>query len=173
MHVHHPHHHHHPHDHDHHHHHHPHAHGHNRSGAAQWQVPHRPEGGAEAPSDPEARDLDLVEASFVEGFLGASDPTSFLRLAHIPFSAVDGRGRTLRLLRCEIEDVTDVGAVMPLMGGAAMRYDPLPKAFVSRRRRLALVYHDGFGLARLAFAEARALKATEAGAPLSLGPSRP
>lgn len=163
----------HPHGHDHDHghgHHHAHAPGHNRGGAAQWQVPHRADGGAEAPPDPQVRDLDLVEASFVEGFRSASDPTSFLRLAGIPFSARDDGGRTVHLLRCEIEEATDVGAVMPLMGGAAMRYDPLPKTFVSRRRRLAFVYHDGTGPRRLAFAEARSLRPAEEGAPLVLAP---
>jgi len=164
----------HPHDHDHRHghdHRHPHSPpGHNRNGAAQWQVPHRPDGGAATPPDPEARDLDLVEASFVEGFSRATDPTSFLRLAGIPFSATDANGRALHLLRCEIEEATDVGAVMPLVGGAAMRYDPLPKAFVSRRRRLSFAYHDGAGLVRLDFAQALALQAAQDGKPLMLAP---
>ena len=109
------------------------------------------------PSEPALQDLDLVEASFVEGFLAASDPTSFLRLAGIPFVATDADGHTLHLLRCEIEDRTDVGAVSPLMGGQGMRYDPLPKAFVSRRRSLAFAYHDGGAVRRLGFAAARAL----------------
>ena len=103
------------------------------------------------------QDLDLVEASFVEGFLAASDPTSFLRLAGIPFVATDADGHALHLLRCEIEDHTDVGAVSPLMGGQGLRYDPLPKAFVSRRRRLSFAYHDGSAVLRIDFAAARAL----------------
>ena len=41
-------------------------------------------------------DLDLVEMAFVEGFATATDPTSFLRLARIPFEAVDGRRRQAR-----------------------------------------------------------------------------
>ncbi len=52
----------------------------------------------------------------------------------------------------------------------AMRYDPLPKAFVSRRRRLAFAYHDGAGLVRLDFAQARALRAAQDGKPLMLAP---
>ena len=130
--------------------------GHNHpKAAAQWQVPHRREG-EPPPPDPE-RDLDLVEASFVEGLGGAGDPTSFLRLAKIPFVGVDGAGRRLHLLRVETESLTDVGAVSPLLGGMGVHYDPLPAPMVSRRRRLAFVYHDGRSLVRLDFAAARAL----------------
>jgi hypothetical protein len=110
------------------------------------------------PTPPAERDLDLVETSFVEGFGRAPDPTSFLRLASIPFVGVAADGRRLHLLRVEIEGLTDVGAVSPLLGGAGVRYDPLPARMVSQRRRLAFVYHDGRRIVRLHFAEARALR---------------
>jgi hypothetical protein len=160
----------HPHDHRHHHADHDHAHhdrahrahgpdpgpGHNRPKAAtQWQVLHQADNAD--PTPPAERDLDLVETSFVEGFGRASDPTSFLRLARIPFVGVDALGRRLHLLRVETEALTDIGSVSPLLGGEGMRYDPLPARMVSHRRRLAFVYHDGQGLMRLQFAEARAL----------------
>jgi hypothetical protein len=141
--------------------------GHNRPKAVQWQVAHRPEG-AEDPTPPAERDLDLVETSFVEGFLRAADPTSFLRLASIPFVGVDGDGRRLHLLRVEMESLTDVGAVAPLLGGAGVRYDPLPARLVSQRRRLTFVYHDGRGLARLDFAQARRLTDESAAAQFEL-----
>ena len=44
----------------------------------------------------------------------------------------------LNLLRVEVEDVTDVGSAVPLIGGQGMRYDPFPAKLVSRRRRLSL-----------------------------------
>jgi hypothetical protein len=132
--------------------------GHNRPKAAvQWQVPHRPEGGGADPAPPPERDLDLVESTFVEGFGRTSDPTSFLRLAGIPFVGVDGAGRRLHLLRVEMESLTDVGAVAPLLGGEGIRYDPLPASMVSQRRQLAFVYHDGRAIQRLDFADARRL----------------
>jgi hypothetical protein len=144
--------------------------GHNRpKAAAQWQVPHRPEA-AEEPAPPAERDLDLVEASFVEGFLRAADPTSFLRLASIPFVGTDGSGRRLHLLRVETESLTDVGAVAPLLGGEGVRYDPLPARLVSQRRRLAFVYHDGRSLQRLDFARARRLTDESAAARFDLAP---
>ncbi len=138
---------------------HPHARpGHNTvREAVQWQTPHLPPGHAHEPSTPHEHDLDLVEASFVEGFARCSDATSFLRLAGIPFAGVAADGRRLHLLRVEIEDLTDVGSAVPLLGGAGMRYDPLPEELVSRRRHLRFAYHDGTQLVRLGFAEARAL----------------
>jgi hypothetical protein len=141
--------------------------GHNRPRAAQWQVPHLPE--AADPTPPPERDLDLVETSFVEGFGRASDPTSFLRLAGIPFVGLDGTGRRLHLLRVEMESLTDLGAVSPLLNGEGMRYDPLPARMVSQRRRLAFVYHDGRQLVRLNFAEARMLADETAASQFSIG----
>jgi len=134
--------------------------GHNGArDAAQWQTPHLPPGHVEEPITPRERDLDLVEASFVEGFARCSDATSFLRLAGIPFVGIAGDGARLSLLRVEIEDLTDVGSAVPLLGGEGMRYDPLPEKLVSRRRHLMFVYHDGVRLVRLGFAEARTLAA--------------
>jgi hypothetical protein len=135
--------------------------GHNHAGGlhrvAQWQAPH-----LEHPHDAEAGgpepDLDLVETAFVEAFATASDPTSFLRLAQVPFRATTPDGAELSLLRVEVDDVTDVGSVMPHLGGESFRYDPLPAALVARRRRLRFVYGDGTVLRALNFAQVRGLK---------------
>ncbi len=142
------------HDHD-----HPHApHGHNRAERpAQWQTPHLPPGERTGPEAAPEPDLDLVAASFAEGFSHCSDPTSFLRLAGVPFAARDASGRRLNLLRVELHDVTDIGAVTPLLGGEGMRYAPLPAKLASRRRQARLVYHSETELVSLDFAAARAL----------------
>jgi hypothetical protein len=151
------------HDHDHHHH------GNGSAGAGhnhiaparstvQWQTPHKPH-------EPDAEhyhgetDLDLVEAAFVEGFSTTSDPTSFLRLARIPFEAGAAAGVKLMLLRVETDAVTDVGSVTPHLGGGPMRYDPLPAKFVGQRRRLRFVYFDGSGLRAMTLGEVRELSA--------------
>jgi len=106
--------------------------------------------GAAAPEP----DLDKVEKAFVDGFLAAADPTSFLRLAHVPFEMVRD-ATTLRLLRVEIDALTDVGSLTPHLGGGSFRYDPLPSNFVSQRRRLRFVFFDGTGLLALSYAEIR------------------
>ena len=133
--------------------------GHNHArpaqSGAQWQTPHQPD------QDPDHEhgepDLDLVEAAFVEGFAAATDPTSFLRLAQIPFEMMDGATKKLVLLRVETETAVDTGAVMPHVGGETFRYDPLPAALVSRRRSLRFVYFDGTKLCPLTLAMVREL----------------
>jgi hypothetical protein len=134
--------------------------GHNHAqplrGAVQWQTPHVPE-------EPDHRherrepDLDLVEMAFVEGFALAKDPASFLRLARIPFEASSSDGQKLVLLRVETDAVTDVGALMPHLGGGSMRYDPLPACMVTHRRRLRFIYFDGNAARTLNLAHVRLL----------------
>jgi hypothetical protein len=133
--------------------------GHNAAAQlAQWQEPHRHPG--EPGGQPEP-DFDLVEATFAENFPRASDPTSFLRLARIPFVGRQADGRTLRLLRVEYEEATDVGSVTPQVGGGTLRYDPLPAQMVSTRKRLRFVYEDAARLVRLTLGEARTLAEAE------------
>jgi hypothetical protein len=124
--------------------------------AAQWQTLHE-HGGHEHAHDTREADVDLVEAAFVEGFLEASDPTSFLRLAQVPFEANAADGAKLALLRVEIDAVADVGSATPHLGGGSFRYDPLPASMVSRRKRLRFIYFDGKGLRPLDLAQVRGL----------------
>ena len=136
---------------------HPHAHpaGHNSRGdAVQWQTPHDPD--ASLPQEGGEADLDLVEAAFVDGFRKAEDPTSFLRLAGIPFEGQQD-GKTLKLLRVESQQITDVASLTPYLGGQEFRHDPLPKALVGERSQLAFCYFDGQDVVNLSFAQARAL----------------
>lgn len=128
--------------------------------AVQWQTPHLPEPPHDHDHDHVEPDLDLVEKAFVEGFASASDPTSFLRLARVPFDAVTQDGTHISLLRVETDDVTDVGAVMPHLGGGSFRYDPLPAAMVSRRRRLRFIYFDGRAQVPMNLAQVRLLAET-------------
>jgi hypothetical protein len=140
--------------------------GHNRPSEAgrplQWQTPHcaRAASSEEDGKTPSETDLDLVETAFVEGFLRADDPTSFLRLARVPFEGKAADGAQLALLRVEIDSVADIGSVTPHLGGGSFRYDPLPARMVSRRKRLRLVYFDGQSLRMLGLAEAVSLGAS-------------
>ena len=135
--------------------------GHNhaipRRPTVQWQTPHR-DAAPDDDHDHGEPDLDLVETAFVEAFATAADPTSFLRLARVPFEARTGEGARLVLLRVEVEAVTDVGAVMPHLGGTTFRYDPLPAQITSRRKRLQFVYFDGKEVRGLSLAEVRGLQ---------------
>jgi hypothetical protein len=157
----------HDHDHEHHHHHNGggrapgagHNHAPRRKGVVQWQKPHLADEGHSHEEPPHGEpDLDLVEAAFVEAFAATSDPTSFLRLARVPFEAYAADGAKLALLRIETDHVTDMGTLMPHLGGESFRYDPLPAAMVSRRRRLRFIYFDGRALRPLSLAEVRELR---------------
>jgi hypothetical protein len=134
--------------------------GHNhraRPHAAQWQTPHLPHDHGHDDHHHHEPDLDMVEKAFVESFATCSDSTSFLRLARVPFEAIDGHGRRLLLLRVETDSITDVGSVTPHVGGNSMRYDPLPARMVSQRRRLRFVYFDGTAARTLTLGEVREL----------------
>jgi len=135
--------------------------GHNHAAppraVAQWQTPHLDHHHDHDHAHEGEADLDLVESAFVEGFAAANDPTSFLRLAHVPFEAKAADGTALVLLRVETEAVTDVGAVTPHLGGDSFRYDPLPAKLVTRRRRLRFIYRGADGVRALTFAQVRAL----------------
>jgi hypothetical protein len=129
--------------------------GHNRSPErplAQWQTPHSPDGATQGIVEP---DLDKVEAAFIDGFIDASDPVSFLRLSRIPFELTAADGARLNLLRVEIDSLADVGSLTPHLGGGSFRYDPLPPRMVSHRRRLRFVYFDGDRLRPLTFTDVR------------------
>ena len=131
--------------------------GHNRKAAArQWQTPHLPEGQAAPNAGDGELDLDLVEKAFLDAFPRAPDPTSFLRLAGVPFLGRAEDGSVLSLLRVETSSSTDIGALTPQLGGGH-HYDPLPAKLVSQRQALALVYFDGTLPIRLTLAEAKAL----------------
>jgi hypothetical protein len=141
-----------------HHHHHGGA-GHNGTAPArQWQTPHLIPGVTVPDASPREPDLDLVETAFVDAFPKAPDPTSFLRLAGIPFVGERADGTRLSLLRVEVNHTTDIGTLTPHLGGGSHRYDPLPAKMTSQRQKLALVYFDGTAPAVLSLAEAKALK---------------
>ena len=136
-------------------------HGHNGPGAAQWQTPHVA-GEAQVAAPPESADLDLVEAAFCDSFPSAVDPLSFLRLAGVALEGFDEMGAHLRLLRVEMKDATDVGALTPHVGGGSFRYDPLPGRMASRRKHLAFVYFDGAAIQYLSLDAARTLASSPA-----------
>ena len=65
-------------------------------------------------------DLDKVEAAFIDGFIDAPDPVSFLRLGRIPFEMTAADGAKLNLLRVEIDALADVGSLTPHLGGGVV-----------------------------------------------------
>ena len=132
--------------------------GHNsgRGKPTQWQTPHLPHDHRHEAPEPKEPDLDLVETAFVQGFEAAADPTSFLRLAKVPF-VTERDGAKLELLRVQVENTVDVASVTPWMGGGGHRVAPLPASLVSRRGRLRFVYLTSDQRLELSLAEVRDL----------------
>lgn len=144
--------------HDGHHHHRPDHHtlGGNAKGVAQWQTPHLSDEVDQAISD-EAKDLDLVEAAFFQGYALAEDPVSFLRLSGIAVEGVRD-GKLLKLLRVEQAEKTDISTITPHLGGQSYSVDPLPARLVKKRKTSEFVYFDGESVVSLDFNQARSLE---------------
>lgn len=130
--------------------------GHNgaRRQATTWQMPATAGAAASTTTEP---DFDLVEKSFCELALVATDATSFLRLVGVPFITRRADGTVMRLLSYRIEHEAEVGAIAPGFDAADPVYHPLPGARVSRRQHLRFVYHTAAGLQELSLAEVRGL----------------
>jgi len=128
--------------------------GHNGAHAPrQWQTPH-----GHTDTHPHSEpDIDLVEKALCEALATASDPTSLLRLACVPFVGETAEGQRLVLLRVEQDGAVDIGSVTPTLGGASFRYAPLPARLASRRNCLRLIYFDGGHTLALTLDAARAL----------------
>ena len=97
-----------------------------------------------------------MEAAFSEGFAIARDPTSFLRLAHVPFEALSRRRRAAgaaaggnrRSCRCRQSHAASRRRVVPLRSASGADGFKPP--------RLRFVYFDGHSPRALKLSEVRA-----------------
>lgn len=123
-----------PHDHPHHHHEHTHhAHGHNHS--------HGDHLHSHMDHADEAADLQVLAIQFIEGFLQASDKTSYLKLAGVPFERPSKNGpKALKLIDVELKTDWQVGTASPSFGSRELSYLPFPGKMVQERTNMSLVY---------------------------------
>jgi hypothetical protein len=130
--------------------------GHNAGSPAanQWQDPKTDKVLQARPAD---HDLDLVEQEFYRSALTSADPTSLLRLARVPFVADCGGGKLMRLLRVNVSDEIEVGAISAGYGGSDVVYHPAPASRVKHSRNLRFVYHTPDGIRAFTYAEIRDL----------------
>ena len=127
--------------------HHHHAHGHTRAHGdghvhveTHATVESSLQSGTAETSEAVSEDVGLLEAAFVEGFRGASDKASFLRLAGIPHELPGKDGNGLKLVEVRIADRFEVGAATPGFGTAELVYHPFPGAMVRTTTQLCFVY---------------------------------
>jgi hypothetical protein len=127
-----------PHDHPHHHHHHHddhahHGHGHNH--------PHGDHLHSHMHDEDEAADLQVLATQFIEGFLQASDKTSYLKLAGVPFERPSKDGaKALKLIDVELKTDWQVGTASPSFGSRDLSYLPFPGQMVQERTNMSLIY---------------------------------
>ena len=93
------------------------------------------------PPEDEAAELQILTAQFIEGFVQASDKTSYLRLAGVPFERPGAGGATaLKLVDVELKTEWQVGTAAPSFGTRELSYLPFPGEMVRERTNMALVY---------------------------------
>lgn len=86
------------------------------------------------PAD-EAADLQALADQFIAGFIAATDKTSFLRIAGVPFE----KGG-LKLVDVRLTTEWQVGTASPAFGCRDLSYLPFPGEMVTERTNMALVY---------------------------------
>lgn len=115
-------------------------------------------------STPALRDDDteadaLLERVFIEGFRGASDRASFLRLSGVPLEAAIGGVSGFKLMEVRITDSVAVGAANPGFGADALVYHPYPAALMRQQTLLVFVYRTAREVRELSWAALSSLTA--------------
>ena len=89
----------------------------------------------------EAADLQVLATQFIEGFLQASDKTSYLKLAGVPFERPGiGGAKALKLVDVELTTDWQVGTASPSFGARELSYLPFPGQMVRERTNMSLIY---------------------------------
>ena len=132
----------HKHDHDHKHHHHSHDHdhdhgtlGHNHSHADHLHSHIHGDSGRE-----HREELRELSTSFVEGFRDATDKTSYLRIAGIPFQKTGSDGLKMSLVDASINSNWQIGTASPAFASKELVYMPFPGKLVQHRESMTFVY---------------------------------
>lgn len=125
-----------PHGHHHHHDHthdHPHGPGHNHADAEHLH--------SHMHHHDDAADLQVLATQFIDGFLQASDKTSYLKLAGVPFERASKDGaKALKLVDVELTTDWQVGTASPSFGSRELSYLPFPGEMVQERTNMSLIY---------------------------------
>ena len=83
----------------------------------------------------------MLAAQFIEGFLQASDKTSYLKLSGVPFERPSKDGdKALKLIDVELKTDWQVGTASPSFGTRELSYMPCPGQMVQERTNMSLVY---------------------------------
>lgn len=85
-------------------------------------------------------EMQELAASFIDGFRSAEDKTSYLRLAHIPFT-IDGEdGLKMNLVDAAINSNWQIGTASPAFASRELVYMPFPGKMVQHREKMTFTY---------------------------------
>lgn len=130
--------HHHGHHHDGHDHHHDHAHPNSRHNGPPADHLHSHAHGDSGRAMEE--ELQVLCASFIDGFRTAADKNSYLRIAGIPFSRKGEDGLTQHLVDSVINSNWQIGTASPAFASRELAYMPYPGEMISMRETMIFTY---------------------------------
>jgi hypothetical protein len=88
-----------------------------------------------------AADMQVLADQFIDGFVGAKDKSSYLKLAGVPFERPGIGGATaLKLVDVELTTDWQVGTASPSFGSRELSYLPFPGEMVRERTNMNFVY---------------------------------
>lgn len=87
-----------------------------------------------------AEELQMLAATFIDGFRKADDKPGFLRLAGIPLKISGQDGLAMHLVDATIEQKWQLGTASPAFASRELVYLPYPGAMVSERESLTFTY---------------------------------
>lgn len=85
-------------------------------------------------------ELQMLAASFIDGFRAAEDKTSYLRLAGVAFQRPGPDGLTLNLVDAAIVSNWQIGTASPAFASRELVYMPFPGSMVSSRETMTFTY---------------------------------
>lgn len=92
------------------------------------------------PERERAEEIQVLAATFIDGFRKADDKPGFLRLAGIP-AKIDGEdGLAMHLVDATIESKWQLGTASPAFASRELVYLPYPGAMVRERETLTFTY---------------------------------
>lgn len=88
-----------------------------------------------------AKELQVLSAQFIDGFIQARDKSSYLRLAGVPFERDGKDGKDcLKLVDVQLCTEWQVGTASPGFGTQQLSYLPFPGEMVLERTNMAFIY---------------------------------
>lgn len=114
-----------------------HSHGHNHTHTHDDHLHSHP---IEPGKGGHVEEIRTLAESFMEGFRQATDKTSYLRVAGVPFQRLGADGLTQNLVDAEIRTNWQLGSASPGFASRELVYMPYPGQMVREREHMVFTY---------------------------------